>query len=57
MSERIEGGFAAVGALPGIAYAAEGERRDRAVEEGVIYGSAAGGYFVEDCVLLVWPGI
>lgn len=48
MREGVEGGFAAVGALARVADAAEGESRDRAVEEGVVYGGAAGGYFVED---------
>jgi hypothetical protein len=53
VGEGIEGGFAAVRALSGIAYAAEGEGWDGAVEEGVVDGGTAGCYFVEDCGILV----
>ena len=52
MSEGIEGGLAAVGALSGIAYAAEGEGWDGTVEEGVVNGGAARCDFIEDCGVL-----
>ena len=51
MGEGVEGGFAPVGPLPRIAYAAKSEGWDRAVEESVVDGGAAGGYLVKDCEL------
>lgn len=48
----VEGGFASVGALPGISYATKSESWDRAVEKGVIDGCSSGGDLVEDWILL-----
>lgn len=46
--ECVEGGFAAVCTLSRVAYAAESERGDGAVEESVVDGCTAGGDLVEN---------
>ena len=50
MREAIEARFAPVCALPGVADAAEGERGDGAVGEGVVDGSTAGAELAQDAV-------
>jgi hypothetical protein len=49
VSEGIERGFTTISALPRVAHTAEGEGWDSPMEEGVVYRSAAGEYFIEDC--------
>ena len=50
VGEALEARLSAIGAVPGVADAAEGDSGDRAVVEGIVYRGAAGAELAEDAV-------